>query len=79
MKFGLAFSVVSPVGYDDISEDHSGSIAVLFGKFVLLTVGMGFYGFVAGLLVVLFIFIIRKISFFDSWRQGWVRIFRSKE
>ena len=79
MKFGLMFSVVSPVGYDGISEDHSGSIAVLCGKFVLLHVGVGVFGFVAGLLVVLFIFIIRKIPFFDSWRHRWVSIFRSKE
>ena len=78
MKFGLAFSFFSCLGYDNIIEVHSGSNAELCGKLFLLTVWLGICGFVMGLPVVLFIYIIKKIPFFDSWRRGWVKIFRGK-
>ena len=79
MKFGLAFFFLSFLGYDNISEGHSGSNVELFGKLLLSNVMGGIFGFVMGLPVGLFISIIRKIPFFDSWRRGWVRLFRSKK
>tara|TARA_S200000501_G_C20326192_1_gene526662 strand:+ start:171 stop:413 length:243 start_codon:yes stop_codon:yes gene_type:complete len=80
MKIGLGLSVVFLLlGPDTISEDHSGSTAELYGKFFLLTVWFYICGFVLGLPVVLFIYIIKKIPFFDSWRREWVSIFRSKK
>ena len=79
MKFGLAFSILfTCFTYDEVSENHSGSNAELCGKLFLLTVWFGICGFVMGLPVVLFIYIIKKIPFFDSWRRGWVKIFRGK-
>ena len=81
MKIGLGFSVLTLfMSYESFSESHSGSIAELYGTLLLIFVWAWLStGIVIGLPVVLFIFIIRKIPFFDSWRQGWVRIFRHKK
>jgi len=80
MKIGLAFSFLFTfMSYDSFSENHSGSIAELCGKLFLFVLFTFLCGFVIGLPVVLFIYIIKKIPFFDSWRRGWVKIFRRKK